>query len=81
MKAVLIPAVVGFVICGVASLVKFLVADVAGVALTGGLDIFFKIFGVLLFCLFPCFIGFLFFRILSKAYLVRTITSPAAMLP
>ena len=62
MKAVLIPAVVGFVICGVASLVKFLVADVAGVALTGGLDIFFKIFGVLLFCLFPCFIGFLFFQ-------------------
>ena len=49
-------------ICGVASLVKFLVADVAGVALTGGLDIFFKIFGVLLFCLFPCFIGFLFFQ-------------------
>lgn len=62
MKAVLIPAVVGFVICGVASLVKFLVADVVGVALTGGLDIFFKIFGVLLFCLFPCFIGFLFFQ-------------------
>ncbi len=62
MKAVLIPAVVGFIICGAANLVKLLVVNVAGVELTGGLNIFFKVFGVILFCLFPCFIGFLFFQ-------------------
>ncbi|MDR2524774.1 MAG: Zn-dependent exopeptidase M28 [Oscillospiraceae bacterium] len=62
MKLVLIPAVVGMVICFCANLLRFLLFDIAALPNEGFLYWLFKITGIVLFCLFPCDVGFLFFQ-------------------
>ncbi|MDR1465750.1 MAG: M20/M25/M40 family metallo-hydrolase [Oscillospiraceae bacterium] len=62
MKLVLIPAVVGLVICFAANLLRFTLFDLAGLADAGFLHWLFRIAGIALFVLFPCDIGFLFFQ-------------------
>lgn len=62
MKLVLIPAVVGMVVCFIANLLRFALIDLARLPDAGFLYWLFKIAGVALFALFPCCIGFLFFQ-------------------
>ncbi|MDR3313975.1 MAG: M20/M25/M40 family metallo-hydrolase [Oscillospiraceae bacterium] len=63
MKLVLIPAVVGLIICFCANLLRFALVDLAHIpAETGFLRWLFWIAGIVLFVLFPCDIGFLFFQ-------------------
>lgn len=66
MKLFLIPAVVGLVICCVASLVKFITLEVKGVD-SAGAETFFLIVGIIL-CIFVVpYIGFLFFQSYTKS--------------
>ncbi|MDR0530454.1 MAG: Zn-dependent exopeptidase M28 [Oscillospiraceae bacterium] len=67
MKLVLIPAVVGMVICFIANLVRLLAIDVAGLADEGFLHWLLFITGIVLFALFPADIGFLFFQSRTKS--------------
>lgn len=61
MKAVLIPAVVGLIILTLASLIKVLVFDVAGVV-SHGADLFFSVVGIIQFAFIPFFLLFLLFQ-------------------
>lgn len=61
MKAVLIPAVVGMIVSGVANLIKFILVQ-NGVAIEGGLKIFFTVVGVVLILFVPLILGFLLFQ-------------------
>ncbi|MCL2105853.1 MAG: M28 family peptidase [Oscillospiraceae bacterium] len=67
MKLVLIPAVVGLIVCFCANLIRFLAYDVAGAVDSDFLRILFLIAGIAMFCLFPCCIGFLFFQSWTKS--------------
>lgn len=62
MKAILIPAVVGLIVSGIANLVKFIVIDCAGVTGNKGVDIFFLIVGIALCIFIPFFLAFLLFQ-------------------
>ncbi|MDR2647326.1 MAG: Zn-dependent exopeptidase M28 [Oscillospiraceae bacterium] len=62
MKLVLIPAVVGLVVCFCANLLHVILFRVAGIAFDGWLEVLMRTAGVALFALFPCDIGFLFFQ-------------------
>ena len=61
MKAVLIPAVVGLIVLTVASLIKMIVFDIAGVV-SHGADLFFTIVGIIQFAFVPFFLLFLLFQ-------------------
>ena len=62
MKLVLIPAVVGMVVCFCANALRFVLIDTLGFADRGFLYWLFRVAGIALFCLFPMCIGFLFFQ-------------------
>ena len=66
MKLFLIPAVVGLIICCVASLVKFIVVDLKGIT-TPGSEIFFLILGIVLCVFIIPYVGFLFFQSRTKS--------------
>lgn len=66
MKLFLIPAVVGLVACCIASLVKFITLDVAGVT-SQGADTFFLVVGIILCVFVVPYIGFLFFQSYTKS--------------
>lgn len=61
MKAILIPAVVGLIVLTVASLIKVIVFDIAGVV-SHGADLFFSIVGIIQFAFIPFFLLFLLFQ-------------------
>lgn len=65
MLAVLVPAVVGLVVVGVAGLVCFIVENKFGI--TGWFATFVSIFRWCLFIFFPGYIGFLFFQSYTKS--------------
>jgi len=62
MKMILIPAVVAMIVGGVACAVQWITIDLIGLPNTGVLYWLLRITGILLFCLFPADIGFLFFQ-------------------
>lgn len=61
MKAILIPAVVGLIVCTIASLIKVIVVNIAGVNAHGA-DVFFSVVGIILFVFVPFFLLFLLFQ-------------------
>lgn len=66
MKLFLIPAVVGLIICCIASIVKFIVLEFKGVE-SAGVETFFLVVGIFL-CIFVVpYIGFLFFQSYTKS--------------
>ena len=67
MKLVLIPAVVGLIVCGIANAVKLVTLNLLGLANQGFLYWLFFVTGIALFCLFPAKIGFLFFQSRKKS--------------
>ena len=66
MKLFLIPAVVGLIMCCIASLVKFITIDVAGVA-SQGANTFFLVVGIILCVFLVPYVGFLFFQSYTKS--------------
>ena len=67
MKLVLVPAVVGMVICFFANLLRVILFDVLGLIDSLFLHTLFLFAGAVLFLLFPCMIGFLFFQSRRKS--------------
>jgi len=67
MKLVLIPAVVGMIVCFFANLLRVIFFDALGMTDSLFLHTLFIVAGVVLFALFPCMIGFLFFQSRKKS--------------
>jgi len=68
MKMILIPAVVGLILAGIACAVQWITVDLIGLANNAGfLYWLLRITGIVLFCLFPADIGFLFFQSRTKS--------------
>ena len=66
MKLFLIPAVVGLIVCCIASLIKFIAVDVKGIT-SAGAETFFLVVGIVLCVFIVPYVGFLFFQSYTKS--------------